>query len=174
MSVTRVIALILLGTLAGCVDPDLGALGNDLESQRARSDVINDGGLGVTPVYRAVPYTQDGARSPFRAYDERLPEAAASSRGSVPGPGRSPESLAVYDRQSLSLVGVIDIGGMRSALIRDPAGRVHDARVGDHVGTEFGEIVAIGDGGITLMERVAGEDGGWTERVSQWFLGDDA
>ena len=65
----------------------------------------------------------------------------------------------------LRMVGSLAGKGARSALVRDPGGRVHAVRVGDYVGRDFGQVEAIGDAGLVLREAIPDGSGNWVTRT---------
>ena len=65
----------------------------------------------------------------------------------------------------LRMVGTLSGQGLRSALVRDPGGRVHPVRIGDYVGRDFGRVEAIGDAGLVLLEAIADGAGDWVTRT---------
>ena len=101
------------------------------------------------PPFRYEPGT---LRDPFQ------PPVAAWDRGGDPGRHRALTALEAFALEELRVVVILATRGARSALVRDPGGRVHAVRVGDHVGRDFGRVEAIGDAGLVLLEAIA--DGG--------------
>jgi type IV pilus assembly protein PilP len=70
------------------------------------------------------------------------------------------------------MVGTIGTGPAMVALIKDPSGLIHQVRVGNHMGQNFGRILAISETGVELVELVPNGTGGWLERQSAIALDD--
>ncbi|QTF92318.1 pilus assembly protein PilP [Halomonas sp. BM-2019] len=166
-----VIGLLLAG-LAGCADPQLGALDRELAEIRSNPGATQRVELPDIPDYEALPYDEADRRSPFIA---RLPEAEQPPRGSeelAPDPTRPREPLEAYGLSQLDLVGTLTHGGQPSALVRAPDGTVHRLRVGNYLGSDFGRIVSITSSTVQLVEVVPTGRGGWIERTTRLTLND--
>ncbi|MBB3330654.1 type IV pilus assembly protein PilP [Halomonas campaniensis] len=164
-------AALLLG-LAGCADPQLGALDRELASIRSNPGPTPSVELPDIPEYQPVPYDEADRRSPFIA---RLPETEQPPQGSeelAPDLTRPRETLEAFGLGQLDLVGTLTHGGQPSALVRSPDGQVHRLRVGNHMGTDFGRIVSITASSVQLVEVVPTGRGGWIERTTQLTLDD--
>lgn len=161
---------LLLTMLAGCGDPQLSALEGELESLRGRpSGQVQE--LPPQPVYHPVTYDMADARSPFQS---RLPEPeeelTAVDNGVRPDLDRAREPLEAWPMEQLSMVGTLDVDGTRSALILTPAQEVQRVRVGNHMGSNFGRIIRIGDTQLDMVEIVPNGQGGWIERTRAMAL----
>ncbi|QQK65349.1 pilus assembly protein PilP [Cobetia sp. cqz5-12] len=157
-------SMLLVTLLAGCGDPQLGALEGELESLRGRpSGKVQE--LPPQPEYHPVTYDMADARSPFQS---RLPEPeeelTAVDNGVRPDLDRPREPLEAWPMEQLSMVGTLDVDGARSALILTPEQEVQRVRVGNHMGSNFGRITRIGDTQIDMVEIVPNGQGGWIER----------
>ena len=93
-----------------------------------------------------------------------------------PVPGRSSALLAAakahatqelesYPLDSMTMVGSLRQGGKAHALVM-VENRLHDVKVGDWIGQNYGQITAITDQQITLRETVQDATGEWIERTS--------
>ncbi|WP_110666872.1 pilus assembly protein PilP [Salinicola halophilus] len=151
--------------LGGCADADLGALEAHLESLRhTPKGAIAE--LPEMPTFEAVGYAQRARRSPFVA-DVAAPQESVAPSSPLPDAGRTSEPLEAFDLDSLELVGTLSVGARDSGLVRAPDGRVHRLFTGDHLGRDYGTIVAIGERELTLVESVRGAQGEWVERTRQ-------
>ncbi len=162
----------LLVTLAGCADPQLGALDRELSTIRSDPGPTPSVELPDIPDYDPVPYDEADRRSPFTA---RLPDAEqppVGAEGLEPDLARQREPLEAHGLDQLDLVGTLTRGGQPSALIRSPDGQVHRLRVGNYMGTDFGRIVSITSSSVQLIEVVPTGRGGWIERTTQLTLND--
>lgn len=156
--------------LAGCADPQLG----DLQQQLA--EVRNDTGLPepfVLPVVINAPtldYPLGDRRSPFRPQRLEQEIVFAASGQLRPDPERVREPLETYELKALQLVGVLVLGGISHGLIRVPSGEVHRVQPGDYLGRSHGRVVGISATAIQLVELVPDRDRGWTERSASLAL----
>ena len=78
---------------------------------------------------------------------------------------RRKEPLEAYPLDSMSMVGSLQQGGKTHALLMVES-RLHDVKVGDWIGQNYGQITAITDSQITLRETVQDPTGEWIERAS--------
>ncbi|WP_217125886.1 pilus assembly protein PilP [Hydrogenophilus thiooxidans] len=100
-------------------------------------------------------------------------EAAAVDPG-LPAPDwtRAREPLEAFAVEDLALRGVLEQKGARWGLIAAPDGKLYRVTVGNYLGKDFGQIVAIEpettDAGrrwrIVLRELVRDDEGRWRER----------
>ncbi|WP_110686289.1 pilus assembly protein PilP [Salinicola aestuarinus] len=170
MSRSRPLALAtLLGlTLGGCADADLGALESHLDALRhAPQGQIAE--LPEMPSFEAVDYRQRERRSPFVA-DVAASRESATEAAPLPDAARASQPLEAFDLESLELVGTLSVGGRDSGLIRSPEGRVHRLFVGDYLGRDDGQVVAVGERKLSLVETVRDAQGHWMERPRQLLM----
>lgn len=165
-------ALLLLG-LAGCADPQLEALDEELAAIRANPGPSPRLNMPEVPDYEATSYQEADHRSPFRPLQPEPQEASDSGSELAPDPDRPQEPLEAYPLEELALVGVLTVGGEPSALVRAPGGQVHRLRVGDYLGGNHGRIVSITHASVQLVELVPTGGGGWQERNTRITLNDD-
>ncbi len=91
--------------------------------------------------------------------------ASKSNNGLAPDMNRRKEPLESFPLDSISMVGIISRGSVRTALLRADS-VVYEVRLGMHAGENFGEVTKITDSDITLNERVQDASGEWVERIS--------
>jgi type IV pilus assembly protein PilP len=84
----------------------------------------------------------------------------------APDLNRRREPLEAYSLESLSMVGTLEKGRTLYALIKTPERDIYQVRQGNHMGQDFGVIVAISDTDIKLKELVQDGAGDWSERSS--------
>jgi type IV pilus assembly protein PilP len=89
----------------------------------------------------------------------------------VPDFNRSKEFLEQYTIAQLGMVGTLQQGAQRFALVRDSDGGVHRVRQGDFMGSDHGRIEIISESTIELIEIVPDGTGGWVERSRTVSLG---
>lgn len=156
--------------LAGCADPQLG----DLQQQLAevRNGKVLPESLALPAVTHAptLDYSLGDRRSPFRP--QRLePEAVTAAGGELmPDLERVREPLEAYELEALQLVGVLVLGGVSYGLVRVPSGEVHRVQAGNYLGRRYGQVVDISDRTIQLVELVPEGGRGWTERSASLAL----
>jgi type IV pilus assembly protein PilP len=75
------------------------------------------------------------------------------------------QELESYPLDSMTMVGTLHQGGKSHALLM-VENRLHDVKVGDWIGQNYGQITAISDTEITLRETVQDATGEWIERAS--------
>lgn len=167
------VALGLLLGLGGCADPELAALDRELGEIRDNPGPVPTLDLPEVPEYEATPYREADRRSPFRAHRADAGDNGVGNDDLAPDPERSREPLEAHSLEALALVGVLTVGGERSALVRAPDGQVHRLRPGNYLGANHGRIVAIADGAVQLVELVPTGGGGWMERTSWLELDND-
>lgn len=156
---------VLVGTLAtGCTDSDyadLDAFVDEIAQKfRPASDTV-----ASPPAASREPFTYAARdmRNPFQPPRVLKPVVAAGQPVIAPDFERAKGRLEQFPLVQLRLVGNLSSREMRVALVQDPDGMVHPVGVGEHLGTDFGRIVVVGDAGIELVEIVR-DAGGWMER----------
>ena len=113
--------------------------------------------------YVPFAYNADGAlNDPFRPR-----KAAQSNNGNSlqPDMNRPKQPLEAYPLESLKFVGSISRDDLKYALIKTPDNTIHQLKVGNYAGQDFGMVTEITDGGVMLKEIVQDDmSGDWTER----------
>jgi type IV pilus assembly protein PilP len=84
----------------------------------------------------------------------------------APDLDRRKEPLEAYPLEGLSMVGTLEKGKTRYALVKTPERDIYQVRQGNHMGQNFGVIVGITDSDIKLKELVQDGAGDWSERSS--------
>lgn len=156
-----------VATLAACArgDADLRRQIDEIKAQRGAP-------LEPPPVLRtfeSFTYQAQALRDPF------APSVAAQDTddaGARPDMNRPREALESFPLDALDMVGTIGAGAEMVALVKDPSGLIHKVRAGNHMGQNFGRIMAISESGIELVELVPNGTGGWLERQSAIALDD--
>jgi type IV pilus assembly protein PilP len=75
------------------------------------------------------------------------------------------QELESYPLDSMAMVGSLQQAGKTHALLMVES-RLHDVKVGDWIGQNYGQITGISDSQITLRETVQDPTGEWIERTS--------
>jgi type IV pilus assembly protein PilP len=79
---------------------------------------------------------------------------------------RRKEPLEAYPLEGLSMVGTLEKGKTRYALVKTPERDIYQVRQGNHMGQNFGVVVGISDTDIKLKELMQDGAGDWSERSS--------
>lgn len=160
------VATVLVGMLAtGCVDDDHADLEAFVDETAREFRSIPFSGADPSPAKLSsepIAYTAHESRSPFQPPSTLQPIAAGQPMV-APDFEREKGHLEGFPLAQLRLVGNLSGRQGHQALVQDPDGLVHTVGVGDRMGTDFGRVLAIGDGGIELVEIVR-DAGGWIER----------
>lgn len=163
-TIRRPSPLIALALLLGACTHDNSDLEQYIAEVKARPPAA------IEPVpqireYEPFPYRADGRRDPFVPMQpERGATTAPVGGGIRPDRDRPREPLEEFPLDSLRMVGTIEKGGVRYALVRAPDGVIHRVKVGNHMGQNFGRITRITETEIRLVEIVPDGFGGWMER----------
>lgn len=117
-------------------------------------------------------YEPGTRRSPF------VPDApqrrVSNDPNAVDGPDqdRPREHLEQFSLDTLKMVGTLADRRASFGLVQTADGLVHRVSVGDHMGQNYGRIIAISDSEIKLMEIIADGLGGYLERPAAIALAD--
>ena len=166
-------AALLLGLLGGCA-PGHEDLRQWMTEQRSQMRP------NVTPLsepkkYVPQDYVESAAADPFG--NERLTQALRRESGVkgsdasliTPELNRRKEPLEAFPLDSMTMVGSLDRGGKRVALLRVDK-LLYQVRVGEHLGQNYGRVTKITEGDVVLREIVQDAAGEWIERNSELQL----
>ena len=162
---SRISALLLIASLlalSGCADKRM----NDLESFVANTH--KDRKPRVEPLPRIKPtptfeYTASELVDPF-SQANLIQRRPTPDGGPAPDPTRRKEPLEQFPLDALSMVGTLSDTESSWAIIRAPDGTVHRAGEGNYLGQNYGEIKAVKDTEVEIVELVPDVNGGWMER----------
>lgn len=157
--------LLLLGLAAlvsGC-----GRGSDDLRAYIDEVKARPGGRIEPLPDVRPAPrfvYEAGTRRSPFVPDTPQL--APSMNPNAVQGPdtNRPREFLEQFSLDTLRMVGTLNSGGNSFGLVQTSDGLIHRVTVGNHMGQNYGRILAISDSGIELVEVVPDGLGGYLER----------
>ena len=93
------------------------------------------------------------------------PERKAGGGGIKPDLDRRKEPLEAYPLESLKMVGTLKMGKMVHALVQVDK-NLHQVKIGNYMGQNFGIITDISDTEVQLKELVPDSLGDYTERTS--------
>lgn len=160
----------LLITLVGCSgnDADLYAYIKAIKSRPA-------GKIQPVPefkAYESFAYSDENLRDPFSVYtsDGDSSGHSNSELNLRPDMERNKEALEEWPLDTLHFVGHVEKGGEKWAIITSPNNLVHRVKVGNHIGNNYGEIVAISETQIDIKEIIQDGLGGWIEREAALSL----
>jgi type IV pilus assembly protein PilP len=97
-----------------------------------------------------------------------VPEKRSSAGGIQPNFDRPKEPLEAYPLESLTMVGVVRKNKALHALIQVD-NMVHQVRVGNHLGQNFGVVSSITESQVSIKELVqdpSGQTADWVERLA--------
>lgn len=155
----------LLLLLGGCGGSDRNAdLKNWMDEVRARPK----GRIEPLPPFEQVPpfaYQAAALRSPFEPPVVVRRVERRSGPQVEPDSNRVKQFLEQFTIAQLAMVGTLEQGPTRFALVQDGEGGVHRVRQGDFMGSDHGRIQRVDEAGIELIEIVPDGTGGWVERA---------
>jgi type IV pilus assembly protein PilP len=164
MSLSKVSGLACLAlALGGCTDQQ-DELRSWMDQQRAAAPLIKD---SIAPPRKFEPFRYDGAElsDPFSQSKLVLaiPQSVQKSSGLRPDTSRKREVLESFQLDTIRMVGHMGSGKDNFALLQ-VGSMVYQARIGNHVGPNFGRITRGTEEEVTLRELVQDATGDWVER----------
>ncbi|MGM0593597.1 MAG: pilus assembly protein PilP [Pseudomonadota bacterium] len=173
MASRAVVASALIVAMGGCVNNDYSDLNSYIKSVKARPA----GRIDPVPefkTYETYTYSAADLRDPFEAFNNEATVVEESETGEGdglrPNRDRNKETLEEYPLDTLNFVGHLEKSGEKWAIITSPDDLVHRVKIGNHLGTNYGEIVAISETKIAVREIIQDGMGGWIEREAALSL----
>lgn len=120
--------------------------------------------------YEPFEYTGFDVPDPFKP---RKLSPSRTDGARQPDLGRRKEPLESFPLESLKMVGTLQQGPEKFALVRADAS-VYRVKKGNYLGQNFGQVIDIGESEVKLKEVVQDAAGDWTERVSALTLLDES
>jgi type IV pilus assembly protein PilP len=157
-------ACVLLAGCAGGSEDDLQAWMNE-QAKTMRGAVRALPELKPFPV---VAYAGTQGDDPFRSA-RMEPERRASAGALRPDMDRRREPLESFPLESMQMVGVLMQGRNTHALIK-ANNALHQVKVGNYMGQDFGVVTQITENQVTLRELVEDVHGDWVERITPLTL----
>lgn len=162
---------VVVAVLSGCTTPEHSQLRQDIQAVKAKK------GGRIEPVpafktYETYEYGASNLRDPFKMFDSEadIKEEATSTSDIMPDLDRNKETLESYPLDTLKFVGTLEKDGRQWAIVTSPDNLVHRVKIGNHLGTNYGEIVSISETKIKLIEIIRDGMGGWIEREAALSL----
>ena len=168
MRLTLILHLATALLLSGCSDQQ-----QDLRDWMAEaSKDLKPNLKPLPPIQQAILVVYEGAgkMDPFR---QAKLEPDKKSGAFVPDANRRREPLESYPLESLKMVGVLLKRGQAHAIIAADK-TLHQVKLGNYLGQNYGQITAITESEVTLKELVEDAGGEWTERISTLQLQEQA
>lgn len=167
-ALTRLSVMLLLAAfLSGCGQSEHEDL--KLWMQEASKDL--KGRIPPLPevkAYEPITYEVAGLLDPFKAA-KLNPVNKAGGGGIQPDFNRAKEALENYPLDSLKYVGYLMRGKMSYAIVQADSS-LHQVKMGNYMGQNFGIITDIDESQIVLRELVQEISGDWVERTSSLQL----
>jgi len=156
----------------------LAACSDNMDELRAYIDEVKarpGGRIEPLPQIRPAPsYVYDAAerRSPFMPDTPQARVASGPDAVQGPDPNRPREYLEQYPLDTLRMVGTMNAEDATFGLLQTSDGLIHRVTVGNHVGQNYGRIMAISDSEIQLVEIIPDGIGSYLERPAAVALSD--
>jgi type IV pilus assembly protein PilP len=83
---------------------------------------------------------------------------------------RPKQELEEFPLESMKMVGFLRKGKINNAVIRASDGKLHNVKVGNYIGMNFGQILSITETEVKIKEMVQDGGGDWLERESSLQL----
>lgn len=158
---TIVFVVVLCVVLSGCGSDGMDDLRDWVVKQRqSRKPRVEP--LPEIKTHESFLYAADSMADPFAPFN--LKPQGASGGGPRPDMNRRRDPLEDYPLDSLKMVGTLTRGNQSWAVIQAPDGAVHRAKVGDHMGQNFGMVRTITEDKVDLVELIQNPLGDWIER----------
>lgn len=117
------------------------------------------------------PMTYDNSAGLPDPFKPRKPEARKASGGqNQPDMNRPKQELEEFPLDGLKMIGYLRRSNTGYAIIRAPDGKVHQVKVGNYMGLNFGQITSVTETEVKLKEMVQDGAGDWSERESSLQL----
>jgi type IV pilus assembly protein PilP len=165
--IIRLLMLIPVLSLSACIDekPDLAEYVTKVKSEQS----VDIEPMPVMKSYEEFSYAASNLRDPFVATvtEVAVRENAKEviDNGIRPDSYRRKEALESYLLGDLQFVGTLEQDGIW-ALVRASDGIINRVQVGNYMGHNHGQVLAISEAEIMLKEIVADGNGMYVERDS--------
>jgi type IV pilus assembly protein PilP len=170
-----IVPALLVALLAAGCEADQEELSQWMEQQR-RSVKPNVEPLAPPKKFDPEPYAMVHSVEPFSnqklavalRQESRQPNSILAAEQA-----RRKEPLEAYPLDAMSMVGSVERGGRRYALLRVDK-LLYQVKVGDYLGQNYGKITQIGETDLALREIVQDAAGEWIERPTKLELQESA
>jgi len=170
LSMRWVATAIIAASLSAC-----GGANDDLRAYIDEVKARPGGRIDPLPPVEPAPiyaYEPGARRSPFTP--DAPQRRVSNDPNAVDGPDsdRPREFLEQFPLDTLTMVGTLADRRASFGLVQTTDGLVHRVAVGNHMGQNYGRIVAISDSEIQLVEIISDGLGGYLERPAAIALTD--
>ena len=156
-------SVVLLVGCSGNQHGDLETYINEVKSRKSgRIPALPE----VKP-YEVYAYQAHNYRDPFTTYIDEVPSDSGANRPDI---NRKREALEQFPLDTLSFVGHLEKSGVRWGLVGAPDKSVYRIQVGNFLGKNYGEILAISETAIEIKEVIPDGAGGWVDRKASLSL----
>jgi type IV pilus assembly protein PilP len=156
----------LLIFMAGCEQNEF----SDLRTFMAQAGASGQQALEpLPPVKLQDNFTYDPGDIPD-PFKPRSMKSAKAGGGLQPDLSRPKEPLEQYPLDALRMVGTMKKSGQIYALVRTPENALYRVKKGDHVGQNYGLVIAINDSNMELREIIQDGVGDWAEAKASLAL----
>ncbi len=123
--------------------------------------------------YKNFTYAATDLRDPFEAAFEAEvnEESVSSNSGLRPSATRPKEPLETYPLDTLRMVGILVQHENTWGLVKDPNNVVHRVQTGNYAGQNEGQIIAVTEKQIDIIEIIPDGLGGYIERTASLAIG---
>lgn len=161
---------LLPGLLAACGDGGIPEVRQWMDETRRQTKVVVP---KLTEPKKFTPFTYAGksATDPYSPAKFVNATATPSASGSrfQPNLDRRREPLETFPLDNLKMVGTLRKQGANFALVQAEH-TLFQAKVGNYIGQNFGQITRITDSEVELKETVQDAAGEWVERTAKLEL----
>ena len=158
---TLALVAILCVALSGCGSDGMDDLRDWVAKERkGRKPRVEP--LPEIKIQESFIYSADDMADPFAPFN--LKPTGPRGKKICPGCDRRQEPLEAYPLDALRMVGTLSRGNQSWAVIQAPDGAVHRAKIGDHMGQNFGMVTNISEESVNLVELIQNPLGDWIER----------
>ena len=122
--------------------------------------------------YKNFTYSASELRDPFEAaFEPEVGETSADVNGLRPAANRPKEPLETYPLDTLRMVGILTQNENTWGLVKDPNNVVHRVQTGNYAGQNEGQIIAVTEKQIDIIEIIPDGLGGYIERTASLAIG---
>ena len=147
--------------LAGCGNDNVSDLQTYVQKVKAKKPAPIPP-LPDVKTYETYVYDETTLRDPFQPSVAR--KVVRSNNNLRPNMRRQREVLEQFPLDTLTMVGSLEQGGERWALIRSQEGTLYRTKKGRYIGQDYGQIIRVTESEIVLQETVPDGLGGWVRR----------
>ncbi|VAW62567.1 hypothetical protein MNBD_GAMMA09-3776 [hydrothermal vent metagenome] len=122
--------------------------------------------------YKNFTYSASALRDPFEdVFEVDKDQNTVNNNGIRPNASRPKEPLETFPLDTLSMVGILVQHENTWGLVKDPNNVVHRVQTGNYAGQNEGEIVAVTEKQIDIIEIIPDGLGGYIEREASLAIG---